>query len=267
MRRGAVLGVVSSLLALVLVAAPASAQEDGEALFRTNCAGCHGADGAGVPGLFPPLVDNPHVEDADYVRGVIRNGRTGEIEVNGVTYNGQMPGFPNLTDAEVDAIVGHVQISLGAPTTDTTLPPVAITPIPEDALLGQRLFLGQQRLVNGGPACAACHAAGRHGDLSAVQAGAGPDLTDVWVTSGGADAVVELIRSHCGGAMADVYRDAPLTPDDVGPLAAYLEVAGSESAAVVLDGLVLIALAVLGLLVATTALVVAGRREHRGVAP
>jgi mono/diheme cytochrome c family protein len=166
MRRGAVLGVVSSLLALVLVAAPASAQEDGEALFRTNCAGCHGADGAGVPGLFPPLVDNPHVEDAEYVSGVIRNGRTGEIEVNGVTYNGQMPGFPNLTDAEVDAIVGHVQIGLGAPTTDTTLPPVAITPIPEDALLGQRLFLGQQRLVNGGPACAACHAAGRHGDLS-----------------------------------------------------------------------------------------------------
>jgi cbb3-type cytochrome c oxidase subunit III len=265
MHREVALGLAASLVVLALGAAPVAAQEDGETLFRANCAGCHGADGAGVPGVFPPLVDNPNVADAEYVRGVIRDGRTGRIEVKGVTYDGQMPAFPNLSDAEVDAIVDHVQNGLVAPSTDTTLPPVAITPIAEDAAFGRRLFLGQQRLANGGPACAACHAAGRHGDLVGVEAGAGPDLTDVWATAAGADAVVESLRDAHGAAMSAVYRRSPLTTDEIGALAAYLEAAGTESAATVLDGLVLIALAVLGLLVATTTLVVSGRRERGAV--
>ena len=33
----------------------------GAKVFSTNCASCHGAQGTGVPGTFPPLADNPVV--------------------------------------------------------------------------------------------------------------------------------------------------------------------------------------------------------------
>src|SRR3546814_12604452 len=36
-------------------AAGAATKADGEALFASNCAACHQANGAGIPNLFPPL--------------------------------------------------------------------------------------------------------------------------------------------------------------------------------------------------------------------
>jgi mono/diheme cytochrome c family protein len=265
-------GAAVALTALLALAAPAGAQqEDGERIYRRICASCHGDSGAGNPGVFPPLAGNPNVSDGAYLREVIANGRSGQIVVNGVTYDGVMPAnlAAGLADAEIDALVAYVQGDLQTvvEVTTTTLPPVAIAPIAEGAVLGRRLFLGQASFDAGGPACAACHAAGEHGDLVDLDAGFGPDLTDAWSALGGAEGVVEALRSPHAGAMAAPYADTPLTPEEIGAVAAYLEVAGDQSSASVFDGLVLIALAVLGLLVATTAMVVAGRRDRSEAAP
>jgi mono/diheme cytochrome c family protein len=96
---------------LLAVGGPtARAQEavDGETVFLSSCAACHQADGSGLPGTFPPLAGNPHVDDAEYVAEVIQNGRTGEIEVDGIVYDGQMPAV-NLDDAERAAVIEYVQ--------------------------------------------------------------------------------------------------------------------------------------------------------------
>jgi mono/diheme cytochrome c family protein len=87
----------------------------GQMVYEANCVACHQADGRGVPGAFPPLVDNPNVADAEYVAMVIRNGRTGEIEVGGVVYDGAMPAFQLLDDAQVEAVTAYVQNDLVAP--------------------------------------------------------------------------------------------------------------------------------------------------------
>ena len=124
-RRWALLAV----LALAVTAAPAFAQEDsqradagtdrtiaeGRLVYDANCVGCHQADGAGISGTFPPLVDNPRVADADYVASVVRNGLIGESEVGGGTYTGAMPAFALLDDAQVDAVVLFDQEALGEP--------------------------------------------------------------------------------------------------------------------------------------------------------
>lgn len=267
MRRSPVLlGAAAALAVTVALAGPAGAQEDeGAVLYRDRCSGCHGAAGAGSA-AFPPLAGNPNVDDAGYVRGVIADGRSGQIVVNGTTYDGVMPD--NLDDgldaAQIDAIVAFVQGDLQTPAasaTTTTAAPEAITPIAEDAVEGQRLFLGQESFREGGPACAACHAAGEHGDLVGVDAGFGSDLTGAWESLGGADGMVEALRDPHPGAMAAPYADRPLTAEEIGALASYLEVAGDRRSGAVFDGLVLIALAGFGILVATTAMVVAGRRE------
>ncbi len=87
----------------------------GSEVYTQICSACHQAGGAGLPGSYPPLIDNPRVQDAEYVRGVINNGLQGEIVVNGETYNGVMPSFSTLADDEVDAVIFYVQSGFQAP--------------------------------------------------------------------------------------------------------------------------------------------------------
>jgi mono/diheme cytochrome c family protein len=97
-----------ALLAAGSPTARAQEEVDGQAVFLSSCAACHQADGRGLPGTFPPLADNPRIDDAAYVADVIQNGRSGEIEVAGTVYDGQMPAV-NLSAAERDAVIAYIQ--------------------------------------------------------------------------------------------------------------------------------------------------------------
>ena len=112
---------------------------EGRVVFEANCMACHQTDGAGISGVFPPLLDNPNVQDDDYLRTVITMGREGELTVGGVTYNGAMPGFAALSEEQVDALVVYVQEGLGAPIpvvpTDPGIAPPASTGLPFSTIL------------------------------------------------------------------------------------------------------------------------------------
>ena len=87
----------------------------GSEVYTQICSACHQAGGAGLPGSYPPLIDNPRVQDAEYVSDVINNGLQGEIVVNGETYNGVMPSFSTLAEDEVDAVIVYIQSGFQAP--------------------------------------------------------------------------------------------------------------------------------------------------------
>ena len=87
--------------------------EEGAQVYSANCSGCHQAQGQGLPGTFPPLAENPNLEDATHVVNVILNGLQGPIEVNGTTYNGAMPGFGQLSDRQVAAVATYIRNSWG----------------------------------------------------------------------------------------------------------------------------------------------------------
>ena len=84
---------------------------DGQAVYNSVCFACHQPNGEGTA-VFPPLYPNSNTDDAAYFEDVIRNGRTGPIEVNGVTYDSSMPA-QNLTDDEIVAVIDYVQNDLG----------------------------------------------------------------------------------------------------------------------------------------------------------
>jgi cytochrome c peroxidase len=93
---------------------------DGKGLFegKATCINCHQADGQGVPGVFPPLAGNRRVIDGDgsYVAQTILHGRSGQLTVNGLSFNGIMPPVgtqQGLTDAEVAAVVSYVRNAWG----------------------------------------------------------------------------------------------------------------------------------------------------------
>lgn len=105
----------------------------GAEVYASVCAACHQAGGVGLSGEFPPLVDNPNVDDADYVATVIREGLSGEIVVNGESFDGVMPPQPGISDDDVVAVVAYVQSGFAAPAVaapEVDTGPVAGTDLP-----------------------------------------------------------------------------------------------------------------------------------------
>jgi mono/diheme cytochrome c family protein len=93
-----------------IAAAPAPKSVNGEALFKTQCIGCHQANGQGLPSYFPPLAGNRDLfRSRIFPVYVLLNGLTGEIKVEGHTFNGQMPSFAHLPDAEIAALINYVR--------------------------------------------------------------------------------------------------------------------------------------------------------------
>lgn len=97
---------VSSVLAIISSAAYADA---GEAVYKKNCMACHQANGTGMAAIFPPLVDNANITDNPmYIAETVVKGKSGEISVNGATYNGMMPPMAYMTDSDIAAVVNYV---------------------------------------------------------------------------------------------------------------------------------------------------------------
>ncbi len=110
----------ASAVPLASVPSGASAVEparkaQGAQVFGNYCSPCHQLTGQGLPGVFPPLAGSATVKARDpseHVRTVLQglHGKT----IAGVAYSAVMPPFgPQLTDAEVAAVVNHERSSWG----------------------------------------------------------------------------------------------------------------------------------------------------------
>ena len=71
----------------------------GATTFATNCAGCHAASGAGIAGTAPSLKSSSRARDAEFIKNQLANG----------SFNKEMPAFPGIKGAELEALVKHVQ--------------------------------------------------------------------------------------------------------------------------------------------------------------
>lgn len=105
---------------------------DGRAVYAANCVACHQATGMGLAGVFPPLVDSDWVlEDDVRLVQILLHGIQGELLVNGVAYNGLMPAFPQLSDAELAAALSYIRSDWG-----NDAPPIT----PEQVAAGRERF-------------------------------------------------------------------------------------------------------------------------------
>ncbi|MFK5997892.1 MAG: c-type cytochrome [Rhodobacterales bacterium] len=86
----------------------------GGTLFADNCTSCHQEDAMGLEGTFPPLAGNSDLFLAeDFPVKVLLNGMSGTITVNGQNYEGEMPSFGHLEDAEIAALVNFLRGNFG----------------------------------------------------------------------------------------------------------------------------------------------------------
>lgn len=92
--------------------------ESGKQIYTRTCFACHQSNGEGIANAFPPLAKSDYL-NADVKRaiGIVLNGKTGEITVNGNKYNSIMTK-QTLTDEEIADVLTYVYNSWGNNKTD-----------------------------------------------------------------------------------------------------------------------------------------------------
>ncbi len=89
----------------------ASRREEAAAtLYRAKCAACHGTDGNGSPGLYPPLRDSEWLsEEPSRLPEILMNGLQGPITVRGQEWNAIMlpPGLSS--EEEMNTIILYIR--------------------------------------------------------------------------------------------------------------------------------------------------------------
>lgn len=119
--RAQILDYLATRLSPGAAATPAqpapSASIDGAQVYN-NCIGCHQANGAGISGAFPPLARHvPQILGVsggrDWLIQATLFGLQGQITVLGNSYNGLMPAYPQLSNAEIAAVLNHIATQWG----------------------------------------------------------------------------------------------------------------------------------------------------------
>ena len=84
----------------------------GDQIYAALCVACHQANGQGLAGVFPPLAESEWVKGAPETPiKILLAGLNGTITVKGQVYNGQMPAFKQLSDAEIAAVLSYIRAS------------------------------------------------------------------------------------------------------------------------------------------------------------
>ena len=103
----------SELAEKVKPAVPSAEKHPGREVYAVYCATCHQSNGSGVPGMYPPLTPNRHIENKDTLIDVVLNGMKGKIEVDGEIYNNFMAPHNHLSDQELADVTSYVRAAFG----------------------------------------------------------------------------------------------------------------------------------------------------------
>lgn len=86
----------------------------GKKLFARQCQQCHQADGMGLPGVYPPLVNSPWLlKHEELPVKILLKGISGPITVMGKDYNGNMPEVGDWKDRDIAAVLTYVRQNWG----------------------------------------------------------------------------------------------------------------------------------------------------------
>lgn len=217
----ALAGLVGSVQAQPVVArSMRPAQQgaaEGQRIFNEKCMGCHSIGGGKLVG--PDLKDVTKRRDIQWIKNFIADpakmiatdptAKQLLQENNNMT----MPTL-GLSSQEIDAVVEFLS-NPGAVPAAPVLPAGVGDPV-----AGQKIFMGEMTLVNGGTSCIACHNVAGTGLLGG--GGLGPDLTHV-VQRLGEPGLAASLKTIAFPTMAGPFLNKPLTPTEQTDLVAFLK--------------------------------------------
>lgn len=98
--------------------------KQGKKLYARTCQQCHQADGHGIPGVYPPLVNSPWVLGSeDRLAHLLILGMSGPLHILGADYNGNMPPVGMWKDKDIAAVLTYIRQEWGnqAPAVDESI--------------------------------------------------------------------------------------------------------------------------------------------------
>ncbi|MHB8380846.1 MAG: c-type cytochrome [Candidatus Binataceae bacterium] len=101
------------LSVMLMLALGGTADATAASVFATNCAICHQSSGQGVPDVYPPLAGTvgryvSSQAGRKYLVRVVSFGMNGAIVSQGTDYNGFMQPWPQLSDAQIAAVLNYI---------------------------------------------------------------------------------------------------------------------------------------------------------------
>ncbi|MDU1534911.1 MAG: cytochrome c [Neisseria sp.] len=89
-------------------AADAAQMTQGQKIYESNCAACHGKKGEGRGTMFPPLYQSDYImKKPQVLLQSMTKGINGPIKVNGKPYNGFMPATA-INDTDLAAVATYI---------------------------------------------------------------------------------------------------------------------------------------------------------------
>lgn len=173
----------------------------GAAVFRNNCAPCHGAGAGGVLGHYPNLLDNDWLWGGtpDDIQATVTHGI--RFEADEETRLGDMPAFDGVIEpAEIDGLVQYV-LSLSGKADDPAL-----------AAQSQQAFVDN---------CSSCHGEDGKGMHELGSA----NLTDAIWLYGSDPATIRTTILHGRGGVMPAFATR-LSPADIAKVAIYVNTLG-----------------------------------------
>lgn len=87
--------------------------ERGNEVYILHCQSCHMENGEGIEGVNPPVAKTTYLKDTKKNIGIILNGQTGEVTVNGKKYNAIMNPMNYLDDQQIADVLNYIRNSWG----------------------------------------------------------------------------------------------------------------------------------------------------------
>jgi cytochrome c2 len=206
--------------------------QDAADYFHQNCTMCHSVGGGRLIG--PDLGGVTKRKDRAWLvhflqdpKAVIDSGDPYASQLSHDANGVVMPTPTGMTPGLADSILTYLEAGPGAAQVQVIGPSTSDRPFTEaDIALGRRIFIGQQPLANGGPACVSCHSLKTVGGLGGGQLG--PDLTNEIDRLGGRRGVTAWLTSPPTTTMQAVFTTRALKPEEILPLLAAIDDASRQ---------------------------------------
>lgn len=224
-----------SFLGLLLVLVPAASgaalqdppAEDTLRFFATNCASCHTIGGG--PLMGPDLAGASERTDRDWQvrfildpKAVIDSGDEYARQLLEAYRGVVMPKIPGIDAGLAGRLVDLIRYEETLERSRFAGVQISERPLtPKDYEDGRALFVGRKKFAAGTPACSSCHTTSELGLLGGGTLG--PDLTAAYARLEGRKTLGAWLAAPPSPVMLPIYRDKPLTEDELLGMVAYLE--------------------------------------------
>ena len=219
--------VIAALSALLFCGSARAWGQDAAAFFKQNCTSCHTIGGGRLTG--PDLKDVTSRRDHAWLvqflqspKAMIDSGDPYALKLQQEARGVVMPNIAGMNPQQAQELLEMITAESRQTRSQFAGMQISDRPLTaQDVAKGKLVFLGEQQLSGGGPACMSCHTIK---GLTLLGGGRlGPDLTRVYERLQGRKGLAAWLSSPASPTMSPVFKGHAIQPDEILSLVALFE--------------------------------------------